>query len=141
MAKDKTARKRRGSAPNHDSQPMPPHDGVSTDVGYPVLCLRHTQSGWGISELDPGKCKEFLEKWEKRSKLTWTELVQHNRHGLGSEQLNKDKFKPQIPERLERDRYMVFRHEGNLPFAGFRTGDVFHVMWIECKFGDLYDHG
>lgn len=50
------------------------------------------------------------------------------------------KFKPSAPEELERDRYMVFRQEGNLPFAGFRAGDTFHVLWIERQYNDLYDH-
>jgi hypothetical protein len=82
----------------------------------------------------------FLTKWHKRTQLTWTQLVQHSKHGLGSEFLPRHVFKPQVPDWLSRDRYMVFRHQGNQPFAGFRAGDVFHVLWIEARYNDLYDH-
>ncbi len=35
---------------------------------------------------------------------------------------------------------MVFRHDGNLPFAGFKVGDTFYVLWIKTRYGDLDDH-
>ena len=25
--------------------------------------------------------------------------------------------------------------------AGFKAGDTFYVLWIETRYGDLYDHG
>jgi hypothetical protein len=134
--------KRKGAPPGGSDQPAPaPLDGIS-DGGYPVLSLRHLQQGWGMDELDPEHCKQFLVKWHKRSAHTWTELIQHPKHGLGSEQLTRKTFKPWkvLPERLHRDTYMVFRHAGNRPFAGFRIGDVFYVLWIEGEFGDLYGH-
>lgn len=105
-----------------------------------MLCLRHTQPGWGLSDLPPDACKQFLVKWEKRAKLTWTELVHHPKHGLGSELLPRKQFQPQVPESLQRERYTVFRHEGNLPFAGFRTGNVFHVLWVAKNYSELYNH-
>jgi hypothetical protein len=93
-----------------------------------------------VDELTSAQCREFLRKWHNRARPSWRELVQHSRHGLGSEQLPCRIFKPRIPESLECDRYTVFRHEGNLPFAGFRSGDVFHVLWIEARYNELYDH-
>lgn len=140
---DKTPPKktRRGTAPKRGAVPKPPDDGRDSSLaGHPLLCLRHCQPGWGVEELTPDQCRDFLVKWEKRSKLTWEELVQHPKHGLGSELLHKSMFKPSVPEHLDRDRYLVFRHEGNLPFAGFRAGDTFHVLWIEQKYNDLYNH-
>lgn len=91
--------------------------------------------------MTPEQCRDFLIKWEKRAKLTWKELHQHPKHGLGSENLPKRIFKPALALELERDSYTVFRHQGNLPFAGFRVGDVFHVLWIEAKYNELYEHG
>jgi hypothetical protein len=34
-----------------------------------------------------------------------------------------------------------FRCSGRLPMAGVRSGDVFHIVWIEARFNELYDHG
>lgn len=132
-------KRRRGTAPTRAAEPKPPPS-IGANVGHPVLCLRHCQPGWGVEELDAAQCREFLVKWEKRSKHTWQELVQHDRHALGSEQLPKRMFKPTVPEELERDTYMVFRHHKNLPFAGFRADAVFHVLWIEKAYNELYDH-
>ncbi|PND52554.1 MULTISPECIES: hypothetical protein [Rhodococcus] len=87
------------------------------------------------------QCRSFLVKWEKRAKLTWTELQSHDKHGLGTEKLPSRIIKPSPPEELAQDRYTVFRHDGNLPFVGFRAGDVFHVLWIETRYSDLYNHG
>jgi hypothetical protein len=98
------------------------------------------QPGWGFDETSPDQCQELLIKWAKRACLTWTELVHHRRHGLGSEKLPKGKIRPQIPQHLELDDYLVFRHQGNLPFVGFRSGDVFDVLWIETEFNTLYQH-
>lgn len=106
--------KRRGSVPpDRRADPQPPSDTdeIALLSGHPVLCLRHLQAGWGVGELTDAQCREFLVKWEKRAKLTWKELVQHPKHGLGSEFLPSGKFKTSAPEELERDRYMVFRHE------------------------------
>lgn len=27
-----------------------------------------------------------------------------------------------------------------MPFAGFKAGDTFYVLWIETRFGALYSH-
>ena len=39
------------------------------------------------------------------------------------------------------DKVMVFRYSGKLPMVGVRNGRVYHVLAIEAKFGDVYDHG
>lgn len=83
---------------------------------------------------------EFLIKWAKRSAFTWKDLTTHKKHGLGFEMLPKKQIKPSVPESLEQEKYMVFRHEGNLPFVGFKVGNVFNVLWIEVEYGKVYDH-
>jgi hypothetical protein len=37
--------------------------------------------------------------------------------------------------------FLVMRYDGLRPMVGIRSNDVFHVLWIENEFGDLYDHG
>ena len=50
-------------------------------------------------------------------------------------------IRPSVPQRFQdQPKTMVFRYDGNLPMAGFRVDDVFHVLWIEPAFGKLYDH-
>lgn len=108
---------------------------------YPLLSLRFVQPSWGVDCMSDSQQKAFLEKWQKRSQMTWKELSQHQRHGLGSEKLPKSAIKPLIPQQFQDlDRFVVFRHEGNLPFVGWKNGSVFHVIWIECTYCDVYNH-
>lgn len=115
--------------------PPPPHDG-----GFPLLSLRHVQAGFGIEDMSHQQCQQFLVKWSKRSTFTWAELGIQGKHGLGFEHLPARKFRPSVPESLEEDKYMVFRHDGNHVFAGFKAGDAFYVLWVEASYGDLYKH-
>lgn len=111
------------------------------DDGHLLLSFRHIQPRFGVDEMTERQRSEFLVKWVKRCAHTWKELLQHRKHALGFEMLPRAQFKPKPPEALEEDKYMVFRHDGNLPFAGFKAGDTFYVLWIETEYGDLYDHG
>lgn len=39
------------------------------------------------------------------------------------------------------EKVFVYRYCGNLPVVGVMENDVFVALWIECEYGDLYDHG
>lgn len=131
--------KRRGQPPNPTDQTIPLRS--IPEEGYPLLSFRHLQPQFRAEKMSQRQCSEFLIKWAKRSHYTWKELNIHKRHALGFEMLPRKRIKPKPPEFLQQDSYMVFRHEGNLPFVGFKAGDVFYVLWVEVKYGDLYDHG
>lgn len=124
-----------GSAGTVKKKPIPHDD------GHLLLSFRHIHKGWGVEELEDKQRSDFLLKWAKRCGFTWKELQQHGRHGLGYEMLPAHSIYPRAPEHLAEDRYMVFRYHGNLPFAGFKAGDTFYVLWIERQYGDLYNHG
>lgn len=131
--------KGRGTPPTQtrDTLAEPKH---ADTAGYPVLSLRHLRNGYGVEELSQSQRSEFLIKWAKRSQHTWTELVQHRKHGLGYELLPKKQIKKDAPDHLSQEKYMVVRHEGNLPVVGFKAGDIFFALWIEANYGDIYDH-
>ncbi|WP_147592932.1 hypothetical protein [Corynebacterium provencense] len=138
-------RKRRGTPPNSGAPQdpgrvfAPTHDPRQE---YPVLSFRFLEKGWDFEELSDEQCREFVCKWQKRSVKTWRELSQIDRHNIGSEKLPKREFKPAIPERFAaEDKFMVFRHHGNLPMAGVKVDNVYYVIWIEKKYNELYNHG
>lgn len=136
------AKKHKGTPPegNGGKLKAPSHKVVKE--GFPILSLARLQPRFGVDEMSEHQRSEFLVKWHKRSQLTWTELERQGKHGLGSEKLPMSMIRPRVPEFLEdEDKITIYRHEGNLPFAGFRAADVFYVIWIETKYGDLYDHG
>jgi hypothetical protein len=102
--------------------------------------LRHLCSGYGIQELTKDQRSEFLLKWAKRSQYSWKELIQHKTHGLGYEHLPKNQIKKRAPDHLAQTKYMVFRHDANLPVVGFKAGNVFYALWVEARYGDVYQH-
>ena len=132
--------KRRGQPPKATDQELSVPK-VPEDDGHLLLSFRHIQPRFGVDEMSERQRSEFLIKWAKRCGFTWTELGLHTKHGLGYEMLPRSQFKPTPPEALTEDKYMLFRHDANLPFAGFKAGDTFYFLWIETRYGDLYDHG
>jgi hypothetical protein len=54
-----------------------------------------------------------------------------------------NKIKQQLPKFVtpEISHLTVFRANGdNRPFLGLRNGTIFHIIFIEEKFGNIYDH-
>lgn len=47
---------------------------------------------------------------------------------------------PIPPKFQDADKFVAFRYQGKLPMAGIRINDVYHVLWIEPEFNQLYDH-
>lgn len=137
--------KSRGRAPvrNANAQPLaPPAPAPDYDRQTPKFCMRHLQPGFGVSDLDEAGRAAFAVALERRSRMTWSEITLAPRHGLGIEWMPASRIKPTIPTAFQdADRFLVMRYHGKLPLAGVRAGDVFHIVWIERRFGDLYPHG
>lgn len=109
---------------------------------YVSISFRFLQDDWGFQQLDEKQLRSFLLKWEKRSRLTWKELSEHRRHGLGKENIPAKKIKPRIPRPFrDVETFQVYRHHENLPVVGWKHQNVFCPIWIEAKYNDLYDHG
>ena len=137
--------KRKGSRPSRGKPSAPDQDVLASLRGqkdeYPLLSMRFLQKDWGFSPLDDSMRLAFLEKWHKRSSFTWKELAQHQGHGLGSEFIPSSQIKPAIPRQFQDvEKFRVFRHQGNLPFVGWRDGAIFYLIWIEKEYNDLYNH-
>lgn len=86
---------------------------------------------------------DFLGRLQKLSELDWNTVWTTHRHGLGTEMISKASLKQSarnlIPEDM--DKLIVLRATGNNhAFLGFREGNVFQVLFIEYKFGDIYQH-
>jgi hypothetical protein len=59
------------------------------------------------------------------------------------EPIPKEKIKVQLPDCITPDvkSLHVFRATSdNLPFIGLQIENVFRILFIETKFGDIYDH-
>jgi len=127
-----------------------PHDGGNkiqspkhTKIDYPVFCFKHLQ--WGnIRKEDGQSLKDFIARAQKLENLGWNEIHASSRHSYGMEQIPVRMIKPQLPPFVSPDvkNLTAFRYTGsNLPFLALRNGNILHVIFIETRFGDIYDHG
>ncbi|MEJ2853749.1 MULTISPECIES: hypothetical protein [unclassified Saccharothrix] len=116
---------------------------VATDHNKdtPKFCLRHLQSGFDVGNLSRDGQASFAMALQKRASMTWLEIIQANRHGLGSENIPRSAIKARIPPHFaDAEQFLVLRYDGRKPMAGVRTGAIFHILWIECEFNELYAH-
>lgn len=113
------------------------------DENYPLFCFKH------LSEISISKCTDhkffynFLMRLRKLSQLGWKGIRESGRHSFGMEPIPVTQIKPKLPECITPDvKYLhVLRAAGNnLPFIGIQIDRVFRVLFIEAKFGDIYDH-
>lgn len=111
-------------------------------IDYPVFCFKYLQ--WGnIQKEDFRLLKDFIARAQKLESLGWNEIYTSSRHSYGMEQISVRMIKPQLPSFISPDvkNLIAFRYTGNnLPFLALRNDNILHVIFIETRFGDIYDH-
>jgi hypothetical protein len=114
-----------------------------TEEDYPLFCFKH------LSPTSIKGCKEsdffyeFLMRLNKLSEMGWAKIRESRRHDYGLESLPKEQIKKRLPPFItpEVKKLHVFRAcSDNRPFVGLQRDKVFHVLFIESKIGDIYDH-
>ncbi len=92
---------------------------------------------------DSGYFVDFIQHLRKFCSLNWNDVRATQRHGLGTESIDisslKEGAKKLVPSGLT--KLLVLRATGNNhAFLGYRDGSVFQVLFIEYRFGDIYNH-
>lgn len=107
-----------------------------------VFSLEKVQLGkYCHSSLDQENKACFAEAIFKRKNLTWDDVIQLDRHGLGTEKIPDSKVRCEKPKFLTEDfkEYLVFRYNNLAPMVGYRLKNVFYVLWFDHDF-TLYPH-
>ncbi len=118
-------------------------ESVDYNKNPPVFSLERIQSGkYCFSALDQENKAQFAEAIFKRRTLSWSEIQNTQRHGLGIEKIDKQAIKASMPPFITEDcdHFLVFRFHGKKPMVGYRKDAVFYVLWFDHDF-TLYDHG
>lgn len=132
--------KKRIKSPKSDQEKIKNPLINDVEIDYPVFCFKH------LSIKSRGDYKfyfNFIERLNKLSNLSWKQINTTQKHGFGTEKLPVEQIKPDLPQFISPDvkELLVFRANGdNRPFLGLRTGKIFHIVFIEEKFGDVYNH-
>ncbi len=110
------------------------------ELDYPIFCFRYLQTE---PKGDFKFYSDFIQRLKKLSSLTWNQINVAERHGFGTEKMPVKQIKPQLPRFVtpEISHLLVLRATGdNRPFLGLLNGIIFHIIFIEEQFGDVYDH-
>ncbi|MBF8793477.1 hypothetical protein IRZ70_11745 [Pseudomonas monteilii] len=118
-----------------------PAETDDSDLKPPVFSFEYLQNGWCIQDCQQEERSKMLDKLRRLSSLSWREIRQQDRHGLGTEIIDRNAIKTAIPNFLTDDvNLLAFRVIEKAPMVGYRKGRVFHVIWIDRTFS-LYNHG
>ena len=142
MAKKNRLKKPKRSAPEEKGR-FSSKETQDYDSQTPAFSLRFIQNGdYCFSSLDKELQAAFGEFIYRRKDLTWRQLRDIGRHGLGYEYIDTDSIKAAIPESLipDNDKFMTFRFCGMRPVIGFRIHRTFYALWFDHNFS-VYDHG
>lgn len=123
--------KRVGSSAQENADTMPPvfaFDKMQDGTGFSVNCCDDTNRSAALRRL-------FL-----LSKMTWSQIQNAPRHGLGTEKIARSAIKAAIPLAVTEDvTFLALRYSGKAPMVGYRDGRTFHVLYLDHNFS-LYDH-
>lgn len=118
-------------------------DNLNKD-NYPVFCFKYLSDASVKKYNDDKFFYEFIFRLKKLSELGWEGIRKSSRHDYGMESIPISMIKPKvIPESITPDteKLHVFRANGNnLPFVGIQIKNVFRILFIETKFGGIYNH-
>ena len=113
---------------------------ISHDEKRPIFSLEHMQPTHSVRTCQHNDRAEFASKLYEMSQLSWGQLKQAPRHGLGSETISQNAIRAPMPQSVTRDiRLIAFRFSGKKPMVGYRVNEVFFVLWLDYNY-TLYDH-
>lgn len=109
-----------------------------------MFCFQYLQSGFAVTDLPQHLQAKLALRLAEIAQHKWKECELTNKHSqFGIEHLDAGAIKPaSIATFSDVRKFVVFRYTGdNRPMIGMRVGNVFHLLWIEKDFGQVYDHG
>ena len=114
---------------------------VNNDNLKPIFSLEYMVNEYGVGRCDAEQKAAFADALWQRSQLTWRQIIQAPRHGLGSEKIYRSSIAVGIPPAISEDVvFLSMRFYSNAPMVGFRVGQIFHIVWLDTGFS-VYDHG
>ena len=115
----------------------------STDDLHPAFCFRYLISGYNLNNLllsGTEYVKNFLNKIDMLSKLSWKEIEKNSRYKNGTEIIDSKSIKKELPKTITLDMNILSFHlNGLFRLIGVRDGKIFYVLFIDTK-GEIYKH-
>jgi hypothetical protein len=106
----------------------------------PVFSLKHLIGNYCIPTCNQEQKAAFADTLYNLSRLSWVEIMQQSKHGLGCEKIPRYRIRRPIPAHITDDiTLLAFRFWKKAPMVGYRMEETFHIVWLDKDF-DLYPH-
>lgn len=97
-------------------------------------------TGYSVNCCEGEEQAALSAKMFRLSRLSWRELRQAPRHGMGYEQIARHRIKVGISPAIPPDANLIsFRFSGMKPMIGFRQNRILHIVWLDRDF-TVYPH-
>lgn len=109
----------------------------------PKFSFEFLSGKYCISNCESREKAEVISTLHKLSKLSWREIYQLGKSGIGYEQFDLSQLHCSYPHDetfLNLDKITVFHKEQKIPIIGFKIEEVYYIFCIDRTF-DAYDHG
>jgi|WetSurMetagenome_2_1015567.scaffolds.fasta_scaffold00004_2 hypothetical protein len=108
---------------------------------HPIFCLRYLHKDYNVESCSPSDRASLIRQMANLSQLSWDEIKQSGRHGMGSEKINRKSIRVSFPQEITPDveDFLALRYSGNKAFIGFRNRYIFHMIYIDSDFS-VYKH-
>jgi hypothetical protein len=110
-------------------------------IKHPVFCFKYLHKDFHVDKCNADEKICLLEQIIKLSNLSWQEIEYSGRHGLGTEKIDKNSIRKDLPKDITEDvsYFLALRFGGKKAFVGFRNKFIFHILYIDRDF-TLYKH-
>lgn len=132
-----------------NAKPKKPAFGTGSDVVTPdpdrlppIFSFEYMRAGDGYSVdcCNADHRSALASRLFKLTQMTWMQIRNAPRHGLGSETIAKDSIKPSLPPAVTEDvTLLALRYNGLHPMVGYRNGRTFHILFLDHSM-DCYPH-
>lgn len=121
---------------------LPPLGPGSTLNRVPQWDFSGLHAEWGIKALDASHRAALASQLEMWSQLTWGQVIQAPKQGLGSEKLAFSAIRSSWHQHgtPPPEDVLVLRFGSDGRAVGLRHERVFHLLWVDHRYR-LYRHG
>jgi hypothetical protein len=111
------------------------------DYDYPIFCFKHLHNNHNLEKCTDDEKKSLMEKVVQLSQMSWLDIQNAPRHGLGTEKIDRNALRPACPSFITDDVgfLLALRFQGKKPILGHRDRFIFHVIFIDRDF-TVYKH-
>lgn len=110
------------------------------DVEFPLFSFQYLDKTHGLDSCNKDEKAALVSTLYKLSQLSWKDLRNAPRHGVGYEKIDRNSFRVAIPKHITEDvNIIAFRFSGKKPMIGYRDKAIFHIIWLDRSF-EVYDH-